>query len=349
MIGGSELAIKHLTDRLPEFDFDLITWRGGPKIAARETLGRVSVYRVGRSKLLLPLAILIKAIQLMRTRGYVLVHAYQASHAAIAGALLRLLVPDVPFILTLQEGKELDAQPWYVRWPRNLIVRRADTVTVISNYLANFAHKVGARQIQLIPNGVQMPGHDESIKNPDPTLITVSRLVLKNNVEGVIRALPLVREHITNARFAIIGDGPLRPELEQLASELSVRDVVDFLGTVPQSQVDAVLRMADVFVRPSLSEGLGSAFLEAMAARVPVVASPVGGIPDIVEHEATGLLCDPHDIVGIANAIVRILQDTELRKRIVAAAYEQVRLHYTWDGIAQQMGMLYAQSLNPKS
>ena len=341
LIGGSELAIKHLTDRMPEYDFDLVTWRGGRYIPARETLGRVSVYRAGRKKALLPLSILVTAVRLMRRRRYALVHAYQASHAAVAGVLLSYLYPSVPLVVTIQEGKDLDRQPWYVRWLRERIVRRADMVTVISNYLANFAHHVGARQIALIPNGVEMAKPIEGIRNPDPTLITVSRLVPKNNVEAVIRALPIVRERITNARLAVIGDGPLRSELEHLAQESGVREYVDFMGTVPQRQVDMALSMADVFVRPSLSEGLGSAFLEAMAARVPVVASPVGGIPDIITHEKTGLLCDPHDVPGIAAAVVRLLEDADLRERIVNVAYDQVRLNYTWDGIAIRMAALY--------
>jgi glycosyltransferase involved in cell wall biosynthesis len=101
-----------------------------------------------------------------------------------------------------------------------------------------------------------------------------------------------------------------------------------------------------VFARPSLSEGLGSAFLEAMAGHVPVVASAVGGIPDIVHHEKTGLICDPHDPTSIADAIVRLMTDSALEAHIVGEASRFVQ-DYDWSRIVQRMSAIY-ESLSPK-
>ena len=188
LIGGSELAVKHLTDRLTEYDFDLVTWQFSRAVPMHETIGRVAVYRVGGLKLFLPFAILRTAWRLMHLHGYVLVHAYQASYAGIAGMLLRMWFRKVPFILTLQEGKNLARQSWFVRFPRTLIIRTADRVTAISTFLADYAKGSGAKKVDIIPNGVDIGENIHVAHNPDPTVITISRLVPKNNVQAIIRA-----------------------------------------------------------------------------------------------------------------------------------------------------------------
>ncbi|HUO75599.1 MAG TPA: glycosyltransferase family 4 protein [Candidatus Paceibacterota bacterium] len=341
LIGGSELAIKHLTDRLEEYDFDLVTWRYSDSVPAYERMDRIGVYRVGRSKILLPFRMFFEALRLMRLHDYGAVHAYQASHAAVAGMMVRIVHPRMPFILTLQEGKDLARQSVMVRSLRGLVIRCSTRVTAISSYLAAFARASGAKNVDLIPNGVDISDVNDIPHNPDPTVITISRLVPKNNVAAVIRALVPVRRTVTNARLVIVGDGPLRRELAALAEREGVRQYVEFRGTVPSADVQRLLRMSDVFARPSLSEGLGSAFLEAMEARVPVVASPVGGIPDIITDGETGLLCDPTDIEAIATAIIRLFEDASLRQRIVEDAYAMVRERYTWNVVAQRMATVY--------
>lgn len=341
LIGGSELAIKHLTDQLTEYDFDVVTWRHAASVPVFETIGRVGVYRVGRWKVLLPFGIAAEAFRLMRLHHYGAIHVFQASHAALAGLMLRILHPRTPLVLTLQEGKDLARQPALVRFARALVVRAATMVTAISSYLVAFAKDAGAKRVVLVPNGVDISDPVHVSRNPEPTIITISRLVPKNNVAAVIRALSPVRRRVTNTRLVIVGDGPLRRELVRLAEQEGVRDCVEFTGTIPHDAVQRLLRMSDVFVRPSLSEGLGSAFLEAMEARVPVVASPVGGIPDIITDGETGLLCAPTDVGAIASAITRLFEDAALRRRIVDDAYAMVREQYTWNAIAQRMGAVY--------
>ncbi|MEK9208821.1 MAG: glycosyltransferase family 4 protein [Patescibacteria group bacterium] len=355
LIGGSELAIHHIANRLTGTDFDLVTGRYHPTTKLMETIGRVRVFRAGGRwariplvlpKLLLPIAIAATALRLMRTHHYDAVHAYQASQAAGAAWLMKLFRPGVPLIITIQEGKDLENQSWLVRLIRSAIIRRADVITAISAHLAAYAGRYASSPVHIIPNGVTIHTIPQ-VKNPDPTILTVSRLVPKNNVEGVIRAFAAVRRSITNARLAIVGDGPLRQDLESLASELGIRDTVDFMGIIPHEQLAVVYAAADVFVRPSLSEGLGSVFLEAMAARVPVVASAVGGIPDIVHDEQTGLVCNQHDAADIARAIVRVLEDRPLRERMVLNAERMVREKYDWDIIALHMDRLYKEIARP--
>lgn len=344
LIGGSELAAHHIARRLDDISWDVVTAAvpGSPSI---ERIGAVTVHRVSSApRFLLPLQLAWRAWLLMRRTQYDILHAYQASYAGGAGWLLKTIARvQAPFLVTLQEGKELSQQSWFVRFTRRCIVRRANGVTAISSYLAEYARRMGCRVVTVVPNGVDaaaMSGGSQ-VRNPDPTVLTVSRLVPKNNLEGVIHAFVRVRETISQARLLIVGDGPLRRSLEALSSALGVRERIEFMGSVPHERLPIVYSVADVFVRPSHSEGLGNVFLEAMAAGVPVVASPVGGIPDIVEHERTGLLCNPNDPDDIARQIVRAMTDAHLRERVISRASALVVQEYDWSVIAQRMYAVY--------
>ncbi len=350
LIGGSELAIRNIAERLPDCDFDLVTGRYSDATPAIEQMGRIRVFRAGGRlarltlllpKNLMPLPMALTAWRLTWRHRYTVVHAYQASQAGGAAWLLKFLRPSIPLVLTLQEGKKLDQQSWLTRLFRSLMLRRADHITAISSYLAVYARRYSHAPIDIIPNGVAIQEIHNAPHNPDPTILTVSRLVPKNNVEGVIRALPLVRQTVTNARLAIAGDGFLRKKLEVLSHELGVREVVSFLGTVPPDHLPALYASSDVFVRPSLSEGLGNAFLEAMVAGLPVVGSAVGGITDFLHHEKTGLICNPSDPTDIAAKLIRALTDLPLRERITANAARLVRETYDWNLIAARMGDVY--------
>src|SRR5512135_2650590 len=138
LIGGSELAIHHIAEQLTDYDFDLVTGRYDASARLMETIGRVRVFRAGGRwaraslvlpKLLLPVAIAITALRLTRFHRYTAVHAYQASQAAGAAWLLKFVRPRIPLIISVQEGKDLEHQPWLVRRFRTLLLRRADAIT----------------------------------------------------------------------------------------------------------------------------------------------------------------------------------------------------------------------------
>lgn len=353
LIGGSELAIQNMTDRLPGFDFDMVTGRYASDMPAQERIGRINVFRVNYwfehrnfflPKIFMPLAIAFKAFQLMLKHNYSVIHAYQASQAAGAIVLLRIFYPHIPVLLTIQEGKELEQQPLLVRIGRKLIFLAADRITVISNYLADYVRVRVKIPIDIIPNGVdiqkfvnfQLPATNYSTTK---TIISVSRLVPKNGLDNLIRAMPWVWKRFPDARLILIGDGPLKDELKTISYKLQV--FVEFVGSVPPDKLPDYLHSADVFVRPSLSEGLGTAFLEAMAAKVPVVASRVGGIVDFLEHERTGLVCDPKNPKDIADQIIRFLEDSELKEKIVEQSWRMVRDRYSWDKVAHSIGEIY--------
>ena len=316
-IGGSELAIKNITDRITDFDFDLITSRLDKKSLKHEVVGNVSVFRVGGflslargllPKNFLPLSIFLKARSLTKIRNYKLVHAFQFSEAAGAGWLLKYFYPQLPLVVTMQEGKDLDKQGVLINFFRKLIIKKTDQATVISSYLKKYLLKVDPDlPTELIPNGVDfelfskdfsygdMAGLEEKlgIKVDDKVIISSSRLVSKNGVDLLIDAFDILNSKfkVTNFKLLLIGEGSLLKNLKFKVSNLKLEDKVIFAGEVNNLDLPLYLKIADVFVRPSRSEGLGISFLEAMACGVPIIATKVGGIPDFLEDRKTGLFC----------------------------------------------------------
>ena len=310
-IGGSELAIYNLTKRLPDIQFDIVTSKNW--------------------KWFLPITGFFTGLR----HHYDVVHVFQASYAGGAGVLLKLFRPRVPLIVTLQEGKDLARQSFFVRFFRHMILRKADVITAISTYLLEYGKKINPKaKFYLLPNGVTI--------SPLPPLIykrwskggvvSVSRLVNKNGLDILIRAIPLLNQY----SLLLAGSGPLEAELKKLAQSLGVTDRVTFLGTVGQDALPGILERSSVFVRPSRSEGMGIAFLEAMAVGVPIVATPVGGIPDFLKDRETGLFCEVDNPDSIARCVMMLENDKELRARIIQNALALVQEKYNWDILAKQ-------------
>lgn len=386
-VGGAELAIKEITDRLDpsEYAFDMITLRFDRRLPKVERIGNVTVHRIGfatdapkisdrampfvcrLAKILFPFTSFFKAHSLHRANRYDLLWAMMANQAGF-GALffsaslkLRRTGKHVPFFLELQDGtpyERLRARLLLrIVWPLyRRIYTKADTVKAISNFIKDLAREVGfSGRIEVIPNAVDVerfsaPVPDDELaelkakykKNMgDVFLFTASRLVLSRGVEDIIRALP----HLpSNVKLLIAGDGEDRKKLEMIANESNVAKRVVFAGNVAHADIPKYLKISDIFVRPSLIEGMGSAFVEAFAAGIPVVATPVGGIPDFLfdpdrdpDMEPTGLFCNVRDPESIARAVKHYMDDPVLTARIVKNAKALAQEKYDWTLIARDM------------
>lgn len=353
-IGGAEVAVKEITDRLGgELEFDLITARLSSNLPKFERVGEVNVYRIGWGsplvdKLILPFAGAVKALNLNKERRYDYFWGVMASFATGAGYvanILRGLVGkrSIPIVLSLQEGdSEMYLRTkWFglvdLSW--RLALKRTTVLTAISNYLLERGQRLGFKgESVLVPNGVDVQkfaNHKPKVfDSNNVVLITTSRLVAKNGVADVIKALVLLPETV---KFKVIGTGKLLNSLKNLAERTGVFNRVEFAGEVSPSEVPNLLHQADIFVRPSLSEGFGNSFIEAMAAGLPVVATPVGGIPDFLKDGETGLYCPKSSPEGLSRAILRLIEDSALRGRLVTNALQMVRSQYDWSLIAETM------------
>ncbi len=343
LIGGSEIAIEEIVKRLPNIYFDILTPKHRSGLKNSEQFENGIIYRIGpgtlMDKFLFPILGFIKALKFCPK----IIHGYQASFGSGAAFIYKTFFPKTKFILTLQEGKNLEYQNYLTKYFRGLMIKKADIITAISSYLVEYAKKINSRaEIVLIPNGVDLNKFKPGNNHHSKTVITVSRLVKKNGVGDLIEAMVVVGNEIPDAKLTIIGDGPLRESLTFKVKSLKLENNVKFLGEISNESIPEYLSMADVFVRPSLSEGLGTSFLEAMAAELPIIATPVGGIPDFLKDGETGLFCRIADSKDLAEKIVRILKDEQLREKIITNAKALVAEKYDWNIIARKFEEIYA-------
>src|SRR3989338_24206 len=235
MIGGSEIALEEMVRHLPDIFFDIVTPRHKRAFLAKECGSNFCVYRVGFGlgelidKLAFPCLGAWKAFRLMFKHKYTALHAYQASYGGGAAWLVKTFVPKIKFILTLQEGKGLDKQSWGIKFFRNLIIKKADAVTAISVYLADFARNVNPKAIiSVIPNGVDTEKFKPGGNPEKNTLITVSRLVQKNGIGDLLKAMKKVVDEIPNTKLIVVGDGPLKEDLKLKTLYVKLGDKVIF-------------------------------------------------------------------------------------------------------------------------
>jgi len=345
-VGGAEVAIKEITDRLPDIQFDLVTVNLDGQQKDRERIDNVNIYRTCRGKLgkyFFPWTAFKKAKQLHQEKKYDAIWTMMANQAGLAALRFKNKFPQVKYLLTLQEGdSEFDImiRTWFMRPWYKAIYRSADYIQAISNFLAQRARNLGARcPIAVVPNGIAWLAQT-GYRQPDSYIVTVSRLTKKNGLEYLIRAM----KYVPRRQLKIVGSGELEAKLKSLAINLGLKDRIEFVGRVDYQQVHSYLAEASVFIRPSLSEGLGNAFLEAMAAKVPVIATPVGGIPDFLKEGRTGWFCRVKNPRSIAEKINYILDPRNIAvvNYVVENANQMVKEKYQWGRVAEAMkGIFY--------
>ena len=195
----------------------------------------------------------------------------------------------------------------------------------------------GVRDLPLVPVGVTALREELDLRHGERVIVTVGRLSHEKGQSDLIRAFSSVRER---ARLVIVGDGPDRPSLERFTRTLGLERSVIFAGM--RTNVAPFYAMADVFVLPSLSEGSPNALLEAMACSLPIVATRVGGVPEIVSDGTTALLVPPRQPLAMAGAIARLLDDSGLGAQLGAAARRRVLIDYTPEQRTATLSRLYA-------
>lgn len=371
-MGGAEYEIREVTDRLgSRFDFDMITYRFDSSWLKEEKIGNINIFRVGRgknskeyygrplAKILFAFQSVWKATRLHREHHYCLTWAMMAAYAGAAGLFFKWLRPKTPFLLTLEEGDSEEhilnrVGLFYPLWRQ--IFKKADYVQAESNFLAGFGKRHGAKApVEVIPNGVDVPRFtqefpaEESVKlrqqlNISPenkVIITTSRLVHKNAIDILIKSIAEIRPKFPNIKCLLLGIGKDEQMLKDLQKNLGLEKEVIFIGEVPHREVPRYLKIADIFVRASRSEGMGNSFIEAMASGLPIIGTDVGGIPDFLRERETGLFTKVDDPKDLAEKILLLLRDENLRQKLILQGKNLAINHYSWDKIAQRLGEVF--------
>jgi len=249
-----------------------------------------------------------------------------------------------------------DLASWWWYTPRNHRVLRyvqslSDQIVANSNCGREFLvthESVKRDKIRVIRNGVRVeevhsrtPNSDQVFPGSYSTRRVVTVANMHVNTKGhsyLIDAASRICQSMP-VTFVLIGDGPLRPELERQVREAGLSDKFLFLGQ--RADVPSLLAHCDVFVLPSLSEGLPNVVLEALAAGLPVVATRVGGTPEIIRDGIDGLLVEPRDPKALADGIVRILSNPGLARSLLEAGRERVRTDFSFDRVISELEQLY--------
>ncbi|MDO8573068.1 MAG: glycosyltransferase family 4 protein [bacterium] len=377
-VGGAEVAVKEITDRIDpkEIEFHMVTLRFDSTLPKTETIGNVTVHRIGftsknptmvdikkfplhLNKFLFQFLAAWKAGSLHKKYHYDGIWAMMAHSCAVPAGIFKTHHLSIPYALTLQEGDPIDhikrtMLPLYPLFVRGF--KKADVMQTISTFLARWGEEMGFKgQIHIIPNGVNTKHFSQDYtkeeldtlkqglgkKINETWLIHTGRYVTKNGLDDIIRALPMLPE---NVHLFMIGDGPQEQTYKDLAESLKVSKRMHFHPYVPVDKIPKYLKACDIFIRPSLSEGMGNSFIEAMAAGIPVIATQEGGITDFLfdpdrnpDKKPTGFAVNPHDPEGIARQVKRFLEDKKLRDEIIKNARELAFAKYDWDKIAVDM------------
>lgn len=274
-----------------------------------------------------------------------LVHTHLV-HADVYGAL----TPGVRLVSSKHNPDPFRAGLF--RFLERALARRAARLIAISEALRRFClQEVGipADAVEVVPYGLDsLPpswGASPEIELPEGArvLLCVCRLALQKGVDTAVRALALLRRAHSDAVLLVLGEGPERPALERLASDLRVADAVFLPGRV--GDVAAWYRRAEVVVHPARWEGFGLAMLEAMLAARPVVAARAASAPEIVADGETGLLVPPDDPRALAEAVAGLLADRQRAQAYGRAGRERARREFSVERMAERTLAVYARAL----
>jgi len=287
-----------------------------------------------------------------------LLHAHQYTPFFYA-ALSRRLSASPPILFTEHGRHYPDPRKLKHVLANRLLLKSSDRVTAVGHFVkrALVANEgIAEHRINVIHNGIDpecFPAADPAarahareilgIDGGCPLVMQVARFHPVKDHGTAMRAFAQITETIPNARLCLIGDGELRPAIEAMSAELAIHDQVLFTGV--REDVATLLPAADLFMLSSLSEGISVTLLEAMAIGLPIVATQVGGNPEVVEHEASGLLSPRNDFRTLAENITILLQDPEKRKAFGDASRNKLLNQFTQDKMHQGYIIQYAKLL----
>ncbi|MBI4530366.1 MAG: glycosyltransferase [Candidatus Latescibacteria bacterium] len=299
---------------------------------ARRTIGLAHTFSA------VVLAWLLRKLQVDR------IHAHFASSAALWG----LLVADwlgIPYSCTGHGSDVLINRAPYL--PD--LLKRARPFITISEYnrqrLMTEVEAARRADIQVIRCGVDLERfRPEGANRPDvavPTILSVTWLRAIKGPDYLVEACAVLKERGYAFRCVIVGGGELWDQIRQQVVERQITAQVTLTGPLPRSEVIEWYRTADIFVLPSLSEGIPVALMEAMAMCLPVVATRITGIPELVDDEINGLLVEPRDVAALADRIAHLMSDPPLRRRLGLAAREKVAREFNLELVTDRLERVF--------
>lgn len=301
--------------------------------------------------------------RLIKSRGYTVVHTHN-SKAGFLGRLAGRLAKAPVIVHTIHGFAFHDQEPAWKRALYKSLERQAagwcDKLIVISQPLIDWAIKEAiapAGKMVKIYSGIDLDAFRKpadvralraslGLSEQDLVVGEVAKLWEGKGHDVLLKAAASLAQRVPSLRVLLVGEGGLRPKLAALADSLGIRGRVIFAGF--REDVAAITQTLDIAVLPSLFEGMGRAVIEAQAAGKPVIGSRVGGIPDLIQHQATGLLVDPGDVSGLAASMAQLCENPAMRKELGEAGSRSVGERFDARTMNQQIIKVYDELLAMK-
>jgi glycosyltransferase involved in cell wall biosynthesis len=358
LTGGGERVARTLTLHLDRERFDRVLcvsrWfdEAAAEPAARQALDELDA--AGVEVLTLPrrsrlgLRAWRPLLERLRSGRVDILHSHKIGSNVWGAALSTISRP--PVFVAHEHTWSYEGNPTRRLLDRELIARRADAFVCVSNEDRRRMieiERIDPAKIVYLPNGIpplsipDRPSIREelSIADDAPVIGAVAILRPQKAVDVLVRASATVRERFPDVQVLVAGHGDQRQELERLRAELGLEGTVHFLG--PRSDVPALLATFDVAALSSDYEGAPLVVMEYMAAGLPIVATRVGGVPDLIEDGRSGLLVDRRSPEQLAAALIRLLDDPEAARRLGAAARRRQQAEFSIEVAASRLGALY--------
>lgn len=344
-LGGGTTHVLQLIETLREqlpAELHLVSQSDSPVLAEAAARGAV-VHGVDFFAARLDPRVWVRLTRLVRTLRPDLIHA----HGARACLPLTYVAAQAPLLYSVHGyhfvGKTGPAQR-LARLAEQRCAACADLTLFVAEHDRELAARSGilerCRAHRVIRNGIDLRGLAVATGGDGRTLGYLGRLSEEKNPLLLLELLARLRAD--GFRLVVVGDGPLREVMRQKAEAEGLALRIAFTGALPRAQALAEIARTDALIVPSLWEGLPLAPLEAMAMGVPVIASAVGGLPEMIQHGVSGLLIDPPDADGFATAVRSLAAAPALRARIVAQARQRVADSFSWQSTRQAYLDLYA-------
>ena len=359
---GFGLSIKEITDRLPENEYYLISDKFKAEELNEEKIANINVRRLGQGKkldkYLYPFRAASYALILHKNIKFNFVWSIGSYYAGLAALFLKYKTK-TPYLFTLYSRASKNFVEKYIRFFNPLykqIYCQPKLTQAISKRLGKYSRGLGNHgEIILLPEGIDLNIYKNSltselkqeikkelgVSTDEIVIITVATAVLENGVIDLIKAMNFLAYKIgIVAKLIILGAELSENKLRQVVREQGVEDKVLFIAYTDYKELVPYIEMADIFCGPSVAEGFGSYFLEAMALGTPIIATS-GNIPDFLVDGESGLFCETPNPANIALAIEKLLKDKELYNKLVSQEKDLIIKKYSWDIIAQQMKRLF--------
>ncbi len=268
------------------------------------------------------------------------------------GALFLQKIYGIPYINTIHGEEVYLSKRYHTMFALKRLVNDSSKTVTNSSATMNSCLETGLDKgkFEIIPFGADVDFYRPLKTSENENIfqiLAVGYLIERKGFEYLIRSMEHVLKEHENVQLTIVGSGPLEKKLKDLIKDLELKNNVKIIKNVSDDELLHLYNLSDLFVLPSIvdsqgnTEGLGVVLLEAMACQLPVIGSNTGGIPDIIQDGETGLLVPEKDISGLSNAILKLIENGNLRKQLAINGYNKVRKKFSWEHVAGSYLKIY--------